>query len=63
MLPEVVPYAAVGLTLLLVVVFPANVHAARKRLTIAGREVEALVPRTLLQFVAATVAVFMGARR
>jgi uncharacterized membrane protein len=63
MLPSVAPYSALGLTLLLVAVFPANVHAARKRLTIAGRQVEALIPRTLLQFVflAATVAVFVGA--
>jgi uncharacterized membrane protein len=63
MLSSVAPYSALGLTLLLVAVFPANVHAARKRLTIAGRQVEALIPRTLLQFVflAATVAVFVGA--
>src|SRR5262245_46788638 len=65
MLPRVAPYAALGLTLLLVAVFPANVHAARKRLTIAGRQVEALVPRTLLQvaFLTATVAVFLGGPR
>ena len=63
MMPSVAPYAALGLTLLLVSVFLANVHAARERLTIAGRRVEALIPRTLLQFVflAATVAVFVGA--
>jgi len=65
MLPRVAPYAALGLALLLVAVFPANVHAARKSLAIAGRQVESLVPRTLLQvvFLAATAAVFLGGHR
>lgn len=49
MLPIVARYAAVGLSLMLLAVFPANVHAARKRVKIAGRQVEALLPRTLLQ--------------
>ena len=65
LLPALASYAAVGLTLLLIAVFPANVRAARKRLTIAGREVEGLFPRTILQFafLAATVAVFLGGLR
>jgi len=62
MVPALAPYAALGLTLLLVAVFPANVHAARKRLSIAGRQVEPLIPRTILQclFLVATLAVFWG---
>jgi len=62
MIPAAARSAAVGLALLLVTVFPANVHAARKRLTIGGREVEGLAPRTALQlvFLAAAVGVFMG---
>ena len=62
MIPAAARSAAVGLALLLVTVFPANIHAARKRLTIGGREVESLAPRTVLQlvFLAATVGVFMG---
>ena len=62
MLPSLAPYAAMGLTLLLIAVFPANVSAARQELKIAGRQVEALVPRALLQlvFLFATVAVFLG---
>jgi uncharacterized membrane protein len=62
MLPVVARYAAFGLSLLLIAVFPANVHAARNRLTIGGRPVPALVPRTLIQlvFLGATVAVFLG---
>ena len=62
MLPTAARYAALGLALMLLAVFPANVYAARKRVTIAGRQVEALLPRTLLQivFLTATVAVFLG---
>ena len=62
MIPALAPYAAVGLTLLLIAVFPANVNAARQELQIAGRPVETLVPRTIIQlaFLVATVAVFVG---
>jgi uncharacterized membrane protein len=62
MIPSVARYAAFGLSLLLIAVFPANVHAARRRLTIAGRPVPDLLARTLLQivFFVATVAVFLG---
>jgi uncharacterized membrane protein len=54
-------YAALGLSLMLIAVFPANVHAARVCLTIGGRPVESVIPRTLLQiaFLAATLAVFI----
>jgi uncharacterized membrane protein len=60
-LKKLAPYAALGLAIMLVAVFPANIHAARQRLTIAGRPVEPLVPRALLQivFLAATIAVFI----
>jgi uncharacterized membrane protein len=63
-LPMVAPHAALGLSLMLLAVFPANVHAARKRLTIGGRQVEDLIPRTLLQiaFLTATVAVLLGGK-
>jgi uncharacterized membrane protein len=40
MLSKVAPSAALGLTFMLLAVFPANVHAARRRLTIAGRPVD-----------------------
>jgi uncharacterized membrane protein len=61
-LPMVARYAALGLFLMLLAIFPANIHAARERITIAGQQVESLVPRTLLQivFLAATLAVFLG---
>jgi uncharacterized membrane protein len=54
-----VPWAAGGLSALLVVMFPANVYAAIAGLTISGSPAMALLPRTLLQvvFLAATLAV------
>lgn len=54
------PWAAGGLTLLLVAMFPANVYAALEDLT--GRADDALVPRTLFQivFLAATLAVVVS---
>jgi len=45
------PYAAVGLALLLVAMFPANVHAARAKLSIAGRPVTPLPERSAMQLV------------
>ncbi len=43
--------AAICLALLLIAMFPANVHAARQRLTIAGQRVPGLPLRTALQVV------------
>lgn len=57
------PWAAAGLAVLLVVVFPANVHAARHGLSPSFGD--QLVPRTLLQvvFLAATTAVAVHCAR
>ena len=64
MVPKFASYAALGLAFMLVAVFPANIRAARERLTIASRPVPMLLPRTLLQivFLAATIAVFLGGK-
>jgi uncharacterized membrane protein len=64
MLPIAAPYAALGLCFMLLAVFPANVQA-RQHLSIAGRPVEALFPRALLQlvFLAATATVFAAGKR
>jgi uncharacterized membrane protein len=43
--------ASICLAVLLVTMFPANVRAARKRLTIGGRPTPKLLVRTLLQLV------------
>ena len=51
LIPSIAPYAAVGLALLLVAMFPANVHAARAKLSIAGRPVTPLAERSAMQLV------------
>jgi uncharacterized membrane protein len=62
LVPRLAPLSAAGLSLLLLALFPANVHAARAGVTIAGRPATALGPRTLLQlvFLGATLAVALG---
>ena len=57
LIPATAPYAAVGLAMLLVAMFPANVHAARAKLSIGGRPVTPLLPRSAMQglFLAAVV--------
>ena len=49
MVPRAVPAAAYGLMALLVAMLPANVHAAREGLMIAGRRAAPLVWRLPLQ--------------
>jgi uncharacterized membrane protein len=66
LLPRTAPWAATGLALLLVAMFPANVHAARAGLTIGRVPVTPIVPRAVLQvvFLAAVLAAgFWGRRR
>ncbi len=65
LVPMVARFAALGLSLLLIALFPANVRAARHRLAIAGRPAPGLLARTLIQmvFLAATVAVAVGGER
>ncbi|GAB3851083.1 hypothetical protein GCM10029963_38320 [Micromonospora andamanensis] len=62
LVPATARWAAVGLALLLLAMFPANISAARRRLTLAGRPVTPLGIRTVLQvvFLAAAVAVAVG---
>jgi len=54
------PYAAVGLAMLLVAMFPANVHAARAKLTLGGKPVTPLPQRSVLQGVFLAVVVGAG---
>ncbi len=65
LLPRIAPWAATGLALLLVAMFPANVHAARAGLTIGQAPVTPLIPRAILQvvFLAAVLAAGFGGRR
>lgn len=57
LVPVTATAAAICLALLLVALFPANVHAARENLTIAGQPVPGITMRTAIQivFVAALV--------
>lgn len=52
------PFAAIGLALLMVAMFPANISAARRGLRLAGKPVTPLVQRTVLQvvFIGAAIA-------
>jgi uncharacterized membrane protein len=51
LVPIVSRWAAVGLALLLVALFPANVHAARAGLILKGRPATPLVIRLPLQLI------------
>jgi uncharacterized membrane protein len=64
-IPMLSRYAALGLSLLLIAMFPANVHAAKHRLAFGGRRVRGLLARSLIQvsFLAALGAVVVAARR
>jgi uncharacterized membrane protein len=54
--------AAIGLTLLLIALFPANIRAAREGMTIGGKPATPLVARSAIQgvFLIATMAVAVG---
>jgi len=62
LVPRLAPYAATGLVLLMLAVFPANVRAAREGLTIGGAPVWGVAARGLLQlfFIACTLAAGFG---
>lgn len=49
LVPQALPLAAYGLIALLVAMFPANVHAAREGLMVAGRRATPLLWRLRLQ--------------
>ncbi|MEU8162216.1 DoxX family protein [Micromonospora parva] len=63
LLPATARVAAAGLGLLMLAMFPANISAARRQLTLAGRPVTPLAQRTALQilFVAAATVISFGA--
>ncbi|WP_431933170.1 DoxX family protein [Micromonospora sp. RP3T] len=62
LVPATARGAAAGVALLMLAMFPANVSAARRRLTLGGRPVTPLTARTVLQvvFVAAALAIALG---
>jgi uncharacterized membrane protein len=62
LMPGLARPAAIGLTLLLIALFPANVRAAREGMTIGGKPATPLVARSVIQavFLIATIAVAVG---
>jgi uncharacterized membrane protein len=64
LIPRFATFAAAGLLLLLLAIFPANIRAAREGITIGGRPATPLMKRAVIQlvFLAATFAVIAGAR-
>jgi uncharacterized membrane protein len=63
LIPRVAPLAASGLALLLLAVFPANIHAARESLSIGGVAVVPLVPRMIMQLVFLAAVLVAGFKR
>lgn len=51
LIPRVAPWAAAGLSVLMLAMFPANVYAALHSVTLDGRAPTPLVLRTMLQVV------------
>ncbi|KAA0564537.1 DoxX family protein [Rossellomorea aquimaris] len=60
LIPITSSIASVGLAFLLIVMFPANIRAARKEITIGGRPSTPLFPRIILQIIFLTAVIFVG---
>jgi uncharacterized membrane protein len=50
-IPQTSMFASLGLSIMLIAMFPANVRAAREGLTIGGKPTPKIVVRTLLQII------------
>ena len=64
LISRVAPVVALRLTPLLIAIFPANLRATRRSITIDGRPVTPLPARAAIQivFLTATIAVIVGAK-
>jgi uncharacterized membrane protein len=60
LIPAIAPGAAACLAMLLIGLFPANIRAARERLTIGGRPATVLPLRALLQLVFIAAVILAG---
>ncbi len=60
LIPITSTIASFGLALLLIVMFPANIRAAREGITIGGRPSTSLLPRTLLQILFLIAVILAG---
>ncbi|MBT2701047.1 DoxX family protein [Bacillus sp. ISL-40] len=52
--------ASICLAILLVVMFPANIRAAKLKVKIGGKPTSSLLPRTILQIIFLTAVLFAG---
>ncbi|MXQ55431.1 DoxX family protein [Shimazuella alba] len=50
-IPQTSMFASLGLAIMLIAMFPANIRAAREGLTIGGKPTPKIVARTLLQII------------
>ncbi|QQZ08411.1 DoxX family protein [Heyndrickxia vini] len=60
LIPITSSIASIGLAILLIVMFPANIRAARKGATIGGRPSTTLIPRTILQIIFLIAVILAG---
>lgn len=60
LIPITLSIASIGLAVLLIVMFPANIRAARKGITIGGRPSTPLFPRTILQIIFLIAVILAG---
>jgi uncharacterized membrane protein len=63
LIPVTSSISSICLAFLLIVMFPANVRAARKGITIGGRPSTPLLTRTILQIIFLTVVILAGYNR
>ncbi|WP_445491911.1 DoxX family protein [Niallia sp. 03133] len=59
-LPATSQLASIGLSLLLLAMFPANIRAAREGIAIAGKPATPIVLRTILQIIFLSAVLFAG---
>jgi uncharacterized membrane protein len=59
-LPAISQLASIGLSLLLLAMFPANIRAAREGIVIAGKPATPIVLRTILQIIFLAAVLFAG---
>ncbi|MDY0393945.1 hypothetical protein ACFSMW_16255 [Virgibacillus halophilus] len=60
LIPITSSIASFGLAFLLIVMFPANIRAARKGINIGGKPSTPIFPRTILQIIFFTAVIFAG---
>lgn len=57
LVPSTSNIASFCLAILLIMMFPANIRAAKEKITIAGRPTPSLIPRTIIQIIFLTAVI------